>query len=222
MIEFKNVTKIFNFKMPNETIALKDINFKIEDNEIVLLKGPSGSGKSTILSLIAALSKPTFGEVIVDNKRVSKLPDNFAALFRREHIGFIFQKFNLISDLSVYENVITPLVVSDLTKEEIDKKAAKVMEKFDIIHKKNQKVKNLSGGEQQRCAIARALVNDPDIVLADEPTANLDEQLSLNFLKFVEEIKSEKKTLIISTHDPLFFENPIFSKIIEINKGRLV
>ncbi len=222
MIEFKNVTKIFNFKMPNETVALKDINFKIEDSEIVLLKGPSGSGKSTILSLIAALSKPTFGEVIVDNKRVSKLPDNFAALFRREHIGFIFQKFNLISDLSVYENVITPLVVSDLTKEEIDKKATKVMEKFNIIHKKDQKVKNLSGGEQQRCAIARALVNDPDIVLADEPTANLDEQLSLNFLKFVEEIKNEKKTLIISTHDPLFFENPIFSKVIEINKGRLI
>ncbi len=222
MIKFKNVTKIFNFKMPNETVALKDINFKIEDSEIVLLKGPSGSGKSTILSLIAALSKPTFGEVIVDNKRVSKLPDNFAALFRREHIGFIFQKFNLISDLSVYENVITPLVVSDLTKEEIDKKATKVMEKFNIIHKKDQKVKNLSGGEQQRCAIARALVNDPDIVLADEPTANLDEQLSLNFLKFVEEIKNEKKTLIISTHDPLFFENPIFSKVIEINKGRLI
>ncbi len=222
MIEFKNVTKIFNFKMPNETVALKDINFKIEDSEIVLLKGPSGSGKSTILSLIAALSKPTFGEVIVDNKRVSKLPDNFAALFRREHIGFIFQKFNLISDLSVYENVITPLVVSDLTKEEIDKKATKVMEKFNIIHKKDQKVKNLSGGEQQRCAIARALVNDPDIVLADEPTANLDEQLSLNFLKFVEEIKSEGKTLIISTHDPLFFENPIFSKVIQINKGRLI
>ena len=222
MIEFKNVTKIFNFKMPNETVALKDINFKIEDSEIVLLKGPSGSGKSTILSLIAALSKPTFGEVIVDNKRVSKLPDNFAALFRREHIGFIFQKFNLISDLSVYENVITPLVVSDLTKEEIDKKATKVMEKFNIIHKKDQKVKNLSGGEQQRCAIARALVNDPDIVLADEPTANLDEQLSLNFLKFVEEIKNEKKTLIISTHDPLFFENPIFSKVIQINKGRLI
>ncbi len=222
MIEFKNVTKIFNFKMPNETVALKDINFKVEDSEIVLLKWPSGSGKSTILSLIAALSKPTFGEVIVDNKRVSKLPDNFAALFRREHIGFIFQKFNLISDLSVYENVITPLVVSDLTKEEIDKKATKVMEKFNIIHKKDQKVKNLSGGEQQRCAIARALVNDPDIVLADEPTANLDEQLSLNFLKFVEEIKNEKKTLIISTHDPLFFENPIFSKVIEINKGRLI
>ncbi len=222
MIEFKNVTKIFNFKMPNETVALKDINFKIEDSEIVLLKGPSGSGKSTILSLIAALSKPTFGEVIVDNKRVSKLPDNFAALFRREHIGFIFQKFNLISDLSVYENVITPLVVSNLTKEKIDKKVTKVMEKFNIIHKKDQKVKNLSGGEQQRCAIARALVNNPDIVLADEPTANLDEQLSLNFLKFVEEIKSEGKTLIISTHDPLFFENPIFSKVIQINKGRLI
>ncbi len=222
MIEFKNVTKIFNPDMPNETIALKDINFLINDAETVLLKGPSGSGKSTILSLIAALSKPTFGEVVVDNERISKLPDNFAALFRRKHIGFIFQKFNLISELDVYENIIAPLIPSKIPKEEIDKKAKKVMEKFKISHKANQKVKNLSGGEQQRCAIARALINDPDIVLADEPTANLDETLSLHFLKFIEEMKEDKKTVIIATHDPIFFDNPIFTKTIQINKGRLI
>ncbi len=222
MIEFKNVTKIFNQNMPDETVALKDINFFVEDGEIVLLKGPSGSGKSTILSLIAALSKPTFGEVVVDGERVSKLPDNFAALFRRRHIGFIFQKFNLISELTVFENIVVPLIPGNFSKREIEEKANKVMKKFEIEHKRDQKTKNLSGGEQQRCAIARALVNDPDIVLADEPTANLDEKLSLNFLKFVEEIKNKGKTVIISTHDPLFFDNPIFTKVIEINKGRLV
>ena len=222
MIEFKNVTKIFNQNTPNETVAIKDISFFIKDGECVLLKGPSGSGKSTILSLIAALSKPSFGEVIVDGERVSKLPDNFAALFRRKHIGFIFQKFNLIPTLNVLENISIPLLPSDLSKREIEEKAKKVMKEFSIEHKEKIEVKNLSGGEQQRVAIARALVNDPDIILADEPTANLDEKLSKNFLEFLKKIKKEGKTIIVSTHDPIFFENPIFDKEIEIKKGKLV
>ncbi len=222
MIEFKNVTKIFNQNTPNETVAIKDISFFIKDGECVLLKGPSGSGKSTILSLIAALSKPSFGEVIVDGERVSKLPDNFAALFRRKHIGFIFQKFNLIPTLNVLENISIPLLPSDLSKREIEEKAKKVMREFSIEHKEKIEVKNLSGGEQQRVAIARALVNDPDIILADEPTANLDEKLSKNFLEFLKKIKKEGKTIIVSTHDPIFFENPIFDKEIEIKKGKLV
>ena len=222
MIELINVTKIFNQNRPNQTTAIKDISFVINDGDMVLLKGPSGSGKSTILSLIAALSKPTWGEVTADGTRVSKLPDNFAALFRREHIGFIFQKFNLISTLSVFDNVTLPLIPSGLKSAEIYKKAHKVMKKFSIDHKADEFAKNLSGGEQQRCAIARALINDPDIILADEPTANLDEKLSNSFLEFLKEIKKEGKTVIISTHDPIFFDNPIFTKTIEISKGKLV
>ncbi len=222
MIEFKGVTKIFNQKTANETVALKDISFSVKNGECVLLKGPSGSGKSTILSLIAALSKPTFGEVIVDNERVSKLPDNFAALFRREHIGFIFQKFNLIPTLTVSENIAIPLLPSNLSKKEIEERVKKVMREFSIEHKEKMEVKNLSGGEQQRVAIARALVNDPDIVLADEPTANLDEKLSENFLEFLKKIKKEGKTIIVSTHDPIFFENPLFDKTLEILRGKLL
>lgn len=222
MIQLQHINKIFYQGHPNETAALCAIDFSVSEGEIVILKGPSGSGKSTILSLIAALSKPTSGEVIVDGSRISKLPDNFAALFRREHIGFIFQKFNLIPTLTVFDNIIVPLLPTALSKQEIEDKAQTVMQKFSIGHKAHIEVKNLSGGEQQRTAIARALVNDPKIILADEPTANLDEALSKQFLSFIKELKDEKKTVIIATHDPLFFGQTFVSREIMLKNGEIV
>ncbi len=219
MIKVTKVNKVFNQGKINETVALKDISFEVKDGELAILKGPSGSGKSTILSIIAALLKPTSGDVEVDGKKIAKLPDNFASLYRRENIGFIFQKFNLIPTLSVFENVILPLIPSNLSKQEIEQKAKQSMEKFSIYHKKDDLAKNLSGGEQQRVAIARALVNNPKIILADEPTANLDAKLSSSFLEFVKELHSEKKTILIATHDPIFFGLDFVSSEIEIIKG---
>ncbi len=219
MIKVTKVNKIFNQGKINETVALKDISFEVKDGELAILKGPSGSGKSTILSIIAALLKPTSGDVEVDGKKIAKLPDNFASLYRRENIGFIFQKFNLIPTLSVFENVILPLIPSNLSKQEIEQKAKQSMEKFSIYHKKDDLAKNLSGGEQQRVAIARALVNNPKIILADEPTANLDAKLSSSFLEFVKELHGEKKTILIATHDPIFFGLDFVSSEIEIIKG---
>ncbi len=219
MIKVDKVYKIFNQGKPNETVALQNITFQVKSKELVLLKGPSGSGKSTLLSILAALLKPTSGDVEVDGKKIAKLPDNFASMYRRENIGFIFQKFNLIPTLSVYENVILPLIPSGFTKEEIDTKAELSMKKFSIYHKKNDLAKNLSGGEQQRVAIARALVNDPKIILADEPTANLDAKLSQDFLSFLKELKNDKKTIVIATHDPIFFNLDITDREIEIVKG---
>jgi len=221
MIKVDKVYKVFNQGKPNEMVALKDITFNVKDKELALLKGPSGSGKSTLLSILAALLKPTSGDVEVEGKKVAKLPDNFASMYRRESIGFIFQKFNLIPTLSVYENVILPLIPSRFTKEEIDEKAKKAMQKFSIYHKKDTLAKSLSGGEQQRVAIARALVNDPKIILADEPTANLDAKLSKDFLEFLKELKNDKKTIVIATHDPLFFDLDIIDKEIEIVRGVL-
>jgi putative ABC transport system ATP-binding protein len=221
MIKVDKVCKIFNQGKPNETVALKDITFQVKDMELALLKGPSGSGKSTLLSILAALLKPTSGDVEVDGKKIAKLPDNFASMYRRENIGFIFQKFNLIPTLSVYENVILPLIPSIFSKEEIDNKAKLSMQKFSIYHKKDDLAKNLSGGEQQRVAIARALVNNPKIILADEPTANLDAKLSQDFLSFLKELKNDKKTIVIATHDPIFFDLDIIDKEIEIVKGIL-
>ncbi len=221
MIELKNITKIYEVNKNNMVTALNNINLTIKEGELVVLKGASGSGKSTILSLIAAISKPTSGEVIVGTNRASKLPDNFASDFRRDNIGFVFQKYNLIPTLSAKDNIILPLVPLNLDVKEIEDKLEMVLRMFHIEHKANQLVKNLSGGEQQRVAIARANINNPKIILADEPTANLDEKLSLHFIEMLKELKRDGKTIIVATHDPLFFDLDIVDRVVEIHQGVL-
>ncbi len=222
MIVLKNITKIFEINKHNKVKALDNINLKIGEGELVVLKGSSGSGKSTILSLIAGLSKPSSGEVIVDEKRVSKLPDNFASLYRRENIGFIFQKYNLIPTLSVKDNILLPLVPENLEDKKVELLINKVMKEFKIEHKKDSMVRNLSGGEQQRVAIARAHVNNPKIIIADEPTANLDEKLSKHFIQILKDLKKSNKTIVVATHDPLFFELDFVDKIVDLNNGKIV
>lgn len=222
MIHLLGVTKIFNAGAKNAFCALDDISFHIQEGEVVLLKGASGSGKSTLLSLMAGLSKPSRGEVIVADKRLSKLPDNFAALFRRREIGFIFQKFNLIPTLSVYDNIITPLIPSNMDEKQMHLHADALLHRFDIFDKKETLVKHLSGGEQQRVVIARALINTPRILLCDEPTANLDASLCEAFIQVIRELKKEGKTIIIATHDSLFFDLDCIDRSIEISRGKLV
>jgi len=218
MISIQNVSKVYE----GNITALQDINLNFAEGELIVLKGVSGSGKSTILSLIAGLSKPTTGEVIVDGKKISKLPDHFAASYRRDNIGIVFQKYNLITTLSVTENVLLPLFPLNLPREMMKEKSQVVLNKFTIAHKADVMVKNLSGGEQQRVAIARANINDPKIILADEPTANLDEKLSLEFIEILRELKSKKRTIIIATHDPLFFDLEIVDRTITIEHGKLI
>jgi len=222
MIELKNVTKEFKVGANDKVVALKNINLHVEMGEIVLLKGPSGSGKSTILSLIAALNKPTSGEVIVDGKRVSKLADNFTSLFRRENIGFIFQRYNLIPSLSAKENVIVPLIPSNPDKEWLDLRVKELFENFSLQSKMEVIVKNLSGGEQQRVAIARALINNPKIIIADEPTANLDKKLSLEFIEILKKLKNGQNSIIVASHDPLFFDLDFIDRQIDIHNGEIV
>ena len=222
MIELKNINKIYEVNKNNKVTALKELDLRIKEGELVVLKGASGSGKSTILSLIAALSKPTSGEVIVDDKKISKLPDNFASIYRRDNIGFIFQKYNLIPTLSVKENILLPLVPLNPNADEAQELLEKVMDRFHIAHKKDVLVRNLSGGEQQRVAIARSYVNEPKIILADEPTANLDEKLSMHFIEILRELKLLNKTIIIATHDPLFFGLDFVDREVEIHNGQIV
>ena len=221
MIELKNVTKEFRVGANDKVVALKDINLHVKEGEIVLLKGPSGSGKSTILSLIAALNKPTSGEVIVDGKRVSKLADNFTSLFRRENIGFIFQRYNLIPTLSAKENVIVPLIPSNPDSAWLNDRLKKLFTNFSLQTKMDVIVKNLSGGEQQRVAIARALINNPSIIIADEPTANLDKKLSLEFIEILKKLKNGKNSIIIASHDPLFFDLDFIDRQIDIHNGEI-
>jgi len=222
MIELKNITKNYEINKNNIVRAVNNINLLIKQGELIVLKGASGSGKSTILSLIASLSKPTTGEVIVDDKRVSKLPDNFASMYRREDIGFIFQKYNLIPTLSVKENILLPLIPQNPSEKDASKLLNNVMKRFKIEHKSDAIVKNLSGGEQQRVAIARSQINNPKIVIADEPTANLDKELSEHFISILKELKSDDKTIVVATHDPLFFELDFVDRVIELSNGEIV
>jgi putative ABC transport system ATP-binding protein len=222
MIKLININKIYEINKNNKVTALNNINLEFKKGELIVLKGSSGSGKTTILSLLAGLSKPTSGEVIIDEKRISKLPDNFASLYRRENIGFIFQKYNLIPTLSVKENILLPLVPNNPNENECDEKLNVVLKKFNIENKKDLIVRNLSGGEQQRVAISRALINNPKIIIADEPTANLDEKLSIDFINILRQLKSQNKTIVVATHDPLFFNLDFVDKIIEMKNATVI
>ncbi|BCD61685.1 putative ABC transport system ATP-binding protein [Nitratiruptor sp. YY08-26] len=221
IISLEKVSKIYNLGTAKEVVALKDVSLQIKRSSLVLLMGPSGSGKSTLLSLIAALTRPTSGKVVVDGQTISKLPDRFAAAYRREKIGFIFQKFNLLEDLTVFENVIVPLIPTPTPLKELEQMAHAVMERFAIAHKKDMVVRKLSGGEQQRCAIARALIDNPPIILADEPTANLDSALTEQFLQILGQLKQEGKTIVIATHDPRFADLEIVDEIYEVREGNV-
>ena len=211
MIKLLDVTKCYG-----DTTAIQHFNLQIKEGELVVLKGASGSGKSTILSLISALLKPTSGDVVVDGQSISKMPEHFAADFRRKHIGFIFQRYNLIANMSVWNNLLLPLIPDNLLHAEIEKRIQTQLEYYHLTKYKDSDVTQLSGGEQQRVAIARANVNNPKIILADEPTSNLDTTLAHSFVNQIQKMKEAGKTIVVATHDPLFFELDFVDSIYEI------
>ena len=218
----RNLYKIYNENKENEFFALKDININVNNGEIVIIKGISGSGKSTLLSLMGALSKPSKGDILVEEQNIAKLPDIFSSRYRNEEVGFIFQSFNLVDGLSVYDNVKAPLVLSNSKTSELNQKIKTALELANISHKSQQMVSNLSGGEKQRCAIARALVNTPSIILADEPTANLDRNNSLKFVDILKKFKELNKTVVVATHDSIFDDLPFIDKYIHIENGVVI
>lgn len=218
MIKIENVSKEFG-EGEKRFQALRSINLQVEEGECVILSGISGSGKSTLLSLMAALDRPSSGKIVVEGELISKLPDLHASAYRAETIGVVFQHFNLIESLSVEENVIVPLITSGLDIATIHKMAEESMRRASIWHKASQNVSSLSGGEKQRCAIARALVDDPKIILCDEPTANLDRENSLKFIEIIEALHKAGKTIVVATHDPLFERLPFGSRVLHMEDG---
>jgi putative ABC transport system ATP-binding protein len=222
VIRCEHVTKVFNRGKPNEVVAVRDVSIEVNEGEVAVLRGPSGSGKTTLLSLIACVAKPTSGRVFVAGKEVSKLPERFLTLFRREHVGIIFQQFNLIPELSVVDNVVVPLIPTPLPANESRKRALALLKNLGMERRSDFKVRELSGGEQQRVAIARALVNNPRIIVADEPTAHLDTALAEEFLRIMHNLKREGRTIVIATHDPLVFQHEMVDVIFDMRDGRLV
>ncbi|MBY0541027.1 MAG: ABC transporter ATP-binding protein, partial [Campylobacterales bacterium] len=199
--------------------ALKNINLEIKNSSCVILKGISGSGKSTLLSIIGTLLKPTNGSIEVENENIAKLPDLHASRFRAKELGFIFQSYNLFDTLSVKDNVAIALIPVGFNQKQIDEMVLKALELANISHKKDELVYNLSGGEKQRCAIARAIVNNPKIILCDEPTANLDYANSIIFIETLKILKNLNKTIIVATHDPIFDNLNFVDDVINIKNG---
>jgi putative ABC transport system ATP-binding protein len=221
MIKITKLNKIFNENTKKEFHALKDINIQIETSSCIILKGVSGSGKSTLLSIIGTLLKPTSGEIKIDDESIAKLPDLHASNFRAKKLGFIFQSYNLFNELNVKDNISIPLIPLGFSQKQIDIMSLTALKLANIEHKKDELVYNLSGGEKQRCAIARALVNNPDIILCDEPTANLDHDNSMKFIESLREFKKLNKTIIVATHDPIFENLDFVDEVINIKNGMI-
>jgi len=222
IVETINVTKTYNLGKPNEVTALRDASLQINEGSLVVLKGPSGSGKTTLLSLIGCQTRPTRGEVIILGKRISKLPEKFMNLYKRSHIGFIFQHFQLIAGMSVLDNIVLPLIPEGISPKERSKRADQLLEQFNLAHRRQFKVSHLSGGEQQRVAIVRALINNAGILLADEPTAHLDSKLTSDLLHHIKQLKRSGHTVLITSHDPIIYQHPAVDQVFEMKDGQII
>ena len=200
IIHLENIQK--SYFMGNQGIpVLKGINLDIFKNEYVALMGPSGSGKSTLMNILGCLDSPTAGQYILNEKDVSKLTDNDLAEVRKKYIGFVFQQFNLLPRLSAAENVALPLVYAGIGKKERLQRAKEVLDKVGLADRSHHKPNELSGGQMQRVAIARALINNPAIILADEPTGNLDSKTSSEVMDIFSKIQASGNTVILVTHE---------------------
>ena len=200
IISLKNIERSFSIGA-EEVKALRGVDLNINKNEYVALMGPSGSGKSTLMNLLGCLDTPTSGQYILNGTDVSVLNDNQLAQIRNKEIGFIFQTFNLLPKSTALDNVILPLIYAGLGKVEREQKALKTLEDVGLANRVKHKPNELSGGQRQRVAVARALVNNPAIILADEPTGNLDSKTSVEIMGLFEEIHKKGNTIIVVTHE---------------------
>ena len=208
LIKMENVTKIYHTGEISVT-ALQNINLEIDKGSFISFIGPSGSGKTTLLNLIGCLDKPTEGDIIVNDVKINLLDRKNGAKFRGDSLGFVFQNFNLVPVLTVYENVEYPLLmVKNVPASERRTRVLDLLEKVNMLDQKNKYPNQISGGQKQRVAVARALVTNPSVVLADEPTANLDHKTALKVIDIMRQMKKELgTTFIFSTHDPKIVGN---------------
>jgi putative ABC transport system ATP-binding protein len=219
MIKINNLTKIYTTEEV-ETTALNSISIEINDGEFVAIMGPSGCGKSTLLNILGLLDNPSEGEYNFGENEVSKYSERQRAQLRKGSIGFVFQSFNLIDELTVFENIELPLLYLKVPSSERKQKVEAVLERMNIMHRRNHFPQQLSGGQQQRVAIARAIVAKPRLILADEPTGNLDSANGEEVMKVLSQLNEEGTTIIMVTHSP--YDANYAHRIINLFDGKVV
>ena len=219
MIKVSNLSKIFRTE-EIETTALNGVSFEIKDGEFVAIMGPSGSGKSTLLNILGLLDNPTEGSYLFGDTEVANLKEKDRTKFRKGNIGFIFQSFNLIDELTVYENIELPLRYLNVSAAERKEKVVSIMKRMNINHRANHFPQQLSGGQQQRVAIARACVANPKLILADEPTGNLDSKNGKEVMELLQELNKEGATIVMVTHSQR--DASMAQRTIDLFDGRIV
>lgn len=219
MIRTENLTRIFRTEEV-ETIALNGVNIEVEDGEFIAIMGPSGCGKSTLLNILGLLDSPTEGKYWLNNKEVGHLKERERTAYRKGHIGFVFQNFNLIDELTVEENVDLQLKYLGLGKAERKERVLEILRKVKLSHRAKHYPHQLSGGQQQRVAIARAVVGKPSIILADEPTGNLDSKNGMEVMQLLSELNEEGTTIVMVTHSK--HDATYASRIINLFDGQVV
>ncbi|MGD0338886.1 MAG: ABC transporter ATP-binding protein [Bacteroidota bacterium] len=219
MIKTKNLKKIYTTEEV-ETTALNNVNFEVKKGEFVSIMGPSGCGKSTLLNLIGMLDSPTEGEYRFFDEEVSGYSERQRAHIRKHNIGFVFQSFNLIDELTVFENIELPLLYQKASPSDRKKRVREAMEKMQIMHRKGHFPQQLSGGQQQRVAVARALVGNPKLILADEPTGNLDSAHGEEVMEMLSKLNEAGTTIIMVTHSPAYAEYG--NRVVHLFDGHIV
>jgi putative ABC transport system ATP-binding protein len=219
LIKIENVWKKYDMGKAGPLVVLKEIGLDIHKGEFIAITGPSGSGKSTMMNIVGALDKPSWGAVYLKNRNISNLDASSLAFLRGKTIGFIFQQFNLLPNLSALQNVMLPMEILNVSESEAKQKAIYILERLGLKERIHHKPTELSGGQQQRVAIARSLANDPEIILADEPTGNLDSKTGKFVMEFLGEMNKKGKTIILITHDLELVKHA--KRVVHILDGRI-
>lgn len=220
MLEVQNLSKIYNQDTESEVRAVDNVSFTIEDGEMVAIMGPSGSGKSTLMHLIGCLDQPTKGKYFLDEEDVSLADEDQLAEIRNRKVGFVFQQFNLLAKNSVLHNVEMPMIYAGIRRQERREKAKKVLTQVGLEHRLNHYPNEISGGQKQRVAIARALANNPSLILADEPTGNLDSETEAEILDIFHQLNEQGHTIVLVTHSHKVGDHA--NRIINLLDGEIV